>query len=195
MDYHQGLQIIRHSQLAGYSSQHEDDNFSTYSTNGKNSHSTRQAHSSTAVPRLRRRYIPSLYHNQDKILTRKIKEFVKKPPLNSKEYFDTLWLRRQSEPFCGNEEDSRKARSAPNSPDELSRKLWHLLPEKRTIQSMILPPIRDGCVGNYHDKFKQNSKTAPLVDPSVDIMDQLKYCRYLRPKPNRQKAWEDTSRE
>lgn len=195
MDYHQGLQTRRRSQLA-YSSQHEDDNFSsTHSTNGKNSRATRQAHSSSAVPRLRRRYIPSLYDNQDKMLTRKIKEFLKKPPLNSQEYFDMLWLRRQSEPFRGNEDDSRKMRSAPASPDELSKKLWHLLPEKRTIQSMILPPIRDGCVGNYHNKFKHNSKTAGLIDPSVDIMDQLKYCRYLRPKPNRQTAWEETNRE
>jgi len=74
--------------------------------------------------------------------------------------------------------------------DELSKKLWRLLPEKRTIQSMILPPIRDGCVTNYHNKHI--SKTSPLVDQSLDVMDQLKYCRYLRPKPVKQNAWEDT---
>lgn len=189
MDYYLGLQNRRHSGIA-YSSHHEDDNFSTYSTDGRNSYTTRQAHSSSALPRLKRRYIPSLYHNQDKMLTRKVKEFLKKPPLNSQEYYDMLWLRRKSEPFRDDEDDLRATRSAPSSPDELSKKLWRLLPEKRTIQSMILPPIRDGCVTNYHNKHI--SETSPLVDQSVDVMDQLKYCRYLRPKPVKQNAWEDT---
>lgn len=190
MDFNQVLQSRRHS---AYSSQQEYENFSTNSTDGNNSHTSPQGHSSSGFPRLKRRYIPSLYHNEDKILTRKIKEFLKKPPLNSKEYLDMLWIRRQSEPFHGNEEELRATKSAPASPDELSKKLWYLLPEKRTIQSMILPPIRDGCVANYHNKFKDTSNTYPLIDPSVDIMEQLKYCRYLRPKPNR--AWKDTGND
>lgn len=191
MDYHQKLQRRRYSGLA---QSHEVDNrSSTYSTDAKSSHATRQGHSASALPNLKRRYIPSLYHNQDKILTRKVKEFLKKPPLNSQEYFDMLWLRRQSEPFRDNEDDLRAIKSAPSSPDELSKKLWRLLPEKRTIQSMILPPIREGCISNYHNKHA--SKATPLVDPSVDIMDQLTYCRYLRPKPKRHKAWEDTSHD
>ena len=192
MDY-QGLQNTRNNPLV-YNRQYRNENISASATStGKSSKSTRYANSSS-LPNLERRYIPSLYHNQDKELTRKVKEFLKKPPLNSQEYFDMLWLRRQSEPFRNSEEDgSRFVKSAPNSPDELSKKLWHLLPEKRTIQSMILPPIKDGCILNYHNKH--SSKTVPLVDPSVNLMDQLKYCRYIRAKPVRHQAWEDRSQD
>ena len=194
MEYHRGLQIRRHSDLS-YCTQQEDDNFSsTYSTHVKSAQRTRQAHSSSAgLPQLKRRYIPSLYHNQDKMLTRKVKEFLQKPPLNSQEYFDMLWLRGQSQPSRDNEDDSRP-KSAPSSPDELSKKFWYLLPEKRTIQSMILPPIRDGCVTNYHDKHV-SKRTDQFVDPSVDLMEQLKYCRYLRPRPTRHKAWEEKAQD
>lgn len=181
----------RERSALSFISQNEEDNNSTYSTRVKTSQRTRQAHNSSYLPQLKHRYVPSLYFNQDKQLTRKIREFLKKPPLNSQEYFDMLWFRRQSEP-SGNKDDDdlRRIKSAPSSPDELSKKLWHLLPEKRTIQSMILPPIRDGCLGNYHSKHTSKA-TAPLVDSSVDVMDQLKYCRYLRPRPT--KAWAVTA--
>lgn len=165
------------------------------SMDGKSSRTTRQVHSSSALPRVKRKYVPSLYHNQDKMLTRKIKDFLKKPPLNSQEYFVMLWKlskQRESALLRYDEGNSDTARSAPVSPDEISKKLQHLLPEKRTIQSMILPPIRDGCVSNYHDKFMGASRTIPTVDSTVDIVDRLKYCRYLRLKPERQRAWENS---
>lgn len=186
MDY-TGLKNRRHSTLA-YS-----DGLPSISSSAKSTESTRNVKISS-LPNLERRYIPSLYDNQDKQLARKVKEFLKKPPLNSKEYFEMLWLRRQSEPFRGSDDDGFRAiKSALTSPDELSRKLRHLRPEKRTIQSMILPSIRDGCTYNYHNKY--NSRTAPMIDPSVNLMDQLKYCRYLRPKPERYQAWEDRGHE
>ena len=187
MDY-TALQNRRNS-LQTYSVRHENDGHSSTHASAKSAESTRHVNSSS-LPNLKRRYIPSLYHNQDKHLARKVKEFLKKPPLNSKEYFEMLWIRRQSEPFWDNEEGGLRAiKSAPSSPDELSKKLRHLRPEKRTIQSMILPPIRDGCTKNFHHKY--GSRTAPIVDPSVNLMDQLKYCRYIRPKPMRHHAWED----
>ena len=193
MDYSYGLQTGRHSGIAFYTSKQEFEILSSVSSmDGRCSHVTRRVHSSSASPRARQRYIPSLYHNQDKILAKKIKEFLKKPPLNSQEYFDTLWKLRQDESFLHNEGNSEAVKSAPHSPDELSEKLWHLLPEKRTIQSMILPPIRDGCVANYHNKFMDASGRNTIIDPSIDIVEQLKYCRYLRLKHGRQKAWEDS---
>lgn len=188
-----GLQNRRNS-IQTYSVQHEDDGLSSAHSSARSAESTRHVNSSS-LPNLKRRYIPSLYHNQDKQLGRKVKEFLKKPPLNSQEYFEMLWIRRQSEPFRENEEGGLRAiKSAPTSPDELSRKLRHLQPEKRTIQSMILPPIRDGCTNNFHNKYGR-SRTAPVADSSVNVMDQLKYCRYLRPKPIRQQAWKDRVQE
>jgi len=173
-----------------YSVHLEDGSLSATHPSAKRAESSRHVNSSS-LPNLKRRYIPSLYDNQDKQLARKVKEFLKKPPFNSQEYFEMVWIRRQSEHFSDNKEVSLRAtRSAPTSADELSRKLRHLRPEKRTIQSMILPPIRDGCTDNFHNKY--SSKTAPLVDPSLNIIDQLKYCRYIRHKPMRHQAWEDS---
>lgn len=189
MDY-KGLQ----NRTLAYSVRHEDDNLSSTHSTAKSSGSQTRHVNSSSLPNLKRRYIPSLYQNQDKQMARKVKEFLKKPPLNSDEYFDMLWIRRQSEPFRDNEETgSRAIKSAPTPADELSKKLRHLRPERRTIQDMILPPIRDGCIGNYHNKH--SSKTAPFVDPSVNLLDQLKYCRYIRPKPMGHKAWEDRGQD
>lgn len=192
MEIYLGLQNTRNTPLP-YNVHLEDASISATHLSAKRAESTRHVNSSS-FPNLKRRYIPSLYHNQDKQLARKVKEFLKKPPFNSQEYFEMLWIRRQSEHFRDNKEVSVRAiKSAPTSADELSRKLRHLRPEKRTIQSMILPPIRDGCTNNYHNKY--SFKTAPLVDPSLNIIDQLKYCRYIRQKPVRHQAWEDRGQE
>ena len=189
MEIHLELQNNRNTPLH-YSVHLEDGSLSATHPSAKRAESTRHVNSSS-LPNLKRRYIPSLYDNQDKQLARKVKEFLKKPPFNSQEYFEMVWIRRQSEHFSDNKEVSLRAtRSAPTSADELSRKLRHLRPEKRTIQSMILPPIRDCCTDNFHNKY--SSKTAPLVDPSLNIIDQLKYCRYIRHKPMRHQAWEDS---
>lgn len=192
MEIYLGLQNTRNTPLP-YSVRLEDGGLSATHSSAKRAESTRHVNSSS-LPNLKRRYIPSLYDNQDKQLARKVKEFLKKPPLNSQEYFEMLWIRRQSEYFSDNEEVGLLAiKSAPTSADELSKKLRHLRPEKRTIQSMILPPIRDGCTNNYHNKY--SSKTAPLVDPSMNLIDQLKYCRYIRHKPVRHQAWENRGQE
>lgn len=176
-----------------YNFQYRNEHLSSAASTVKSSKLTRNAYNS-GLPNLKRRYIPSLYHNQDKELTQKVKEFLKKPPLNSQEYFDMLWLRRRSEPFGNRDEaGTRIVNSARSSPDEVTKKLWHLLPENQTIQSMILPPIRDGCVSEFHRKH--SSKTVPFIDPSVNIMDQLKYCRYLRAKPARFQAWESRNQD
>lgn len=192
MEIYLGLQNNRNTSLP-YNVHLEDGSLSATHPSAKRAESTRLVNSSS-LPNLKRRYIPSLYDNQDKQLARKVKEFLKKPPFNSQEYFEMVWIRRQSEHFRDNKGVSlRSTKSAPTSADELSRKLRHLRPEKRTIQSMILPPIRDGCTNNYHTKY--SSKTAPLVDPSLNITDQLKYCRYIRHKPVRHRAWEDRGQE
>ena len=192
MEIYLGLQNTRSTPLP-HSVRREDGSLSATHSSAKRAVSTRHVNSSS-LPNLKCRYIPSLYDNQDKQLARKVKEFLKKPPFNSQEYFEMLWIRRQSEHFPDNKEVSLRAfKSVPTSADELSRKLRHLRPEKRTIQSMILPPIRDGCTNNYHNKY--SSKTAPLVDPSMDLIDQLKYCRYIRNKPARHHAWEDRGQE
>ena len=193
MDYNSGSPPRRHSL---HTSRQEVELLSSISSmDGRSSRTTRQVHSSSAIPRVKRKYVPSLYHNQDKMLTRKITDFLKKPPLNSQEYFEMLWKlskQRESAQFRYDEGNSDTARSAPVSPDEISKKLQHLLPEKRTIQSMILPPIRDGCVSNYHDKFMGASRTTLTTDLTIDVVDRLKYCRYLRLKPERQRAWENS---
>ena len=192
MEIYLGLQNTRNTPLP-YNVRQEDGSLSATPLSARRAESTRHVNSS-ALPNLKRRYIPSLYDNQDQQLARKVKEFLKKPPFNSQEYFEMLWIRRQSEHFSENKEVSVRAiKSAPTSADELSRKLRHLRPEKRPIQSMILPPIRDGCTKNYHDKY--SSKTAPLVDPSLNLIDQLKYCRYIRHKPVRHQAWENRGQE
>ena len=192
MDYNSGSLTRRHSFLT---SKREVEIISTISSmDGKSSRTTRQVHSSSALPRVKSLYVPSFYHNQDKMLTRKITDFLKKPP-NSQEYFEMLWKlwkQRESAQFRYDEGNSDTARSAPVSPDEISKKLQHLLPEKRTIQSMILPPIRDGCVSNYHDKFMGASRNTLTTDSTIDVVDRLKYCRYLRLKPERQRAWENS---
>ena len=189
MEIYLGLQNTRNTPLP-YSIHPEDASLSATHPSAKRAESTRHVNCSS----LHRRYIPSLYDNQDKQLAQKVKEFLKKPPFNSQEYFEMVWIRRQSEHFRDNKEVSmRVIKSAPTSADELSRKLRHLRPEKRTIQSMILPPIRDGCTNNYHNKY--SFKTAPLVDPSLNIIDQLKYCRYIRQKPVRHQAWGERGEE
>lgn len=192
MDY-QRLHENKQNLSPVYNLQFRNEHLSSAASTVESSKLTRNADSSS-FPNLKRRYIPSLYHNQDKELTQKVKEFLKKPPLNSQEYFDMLWLRRRSAPFRNScEAGTRIVNSTRSSPDELTKKLWHLLPEKQTIQSMILPPIRDGCVPNFHRKH--SSKTVPLVDPSVNLMDQLKYCRYLRAKPAGFQAWESRNQD
>ena len=140
-----------------------------------------------------KRYIPSLYQNPDKDLARKIKTFLRKPPLNSKEHFER-WSRSQSEPIIGSDfDDARNQPRVRTSPDEISKELLHLLPEKRKIQSTLLPPITSGCTKNFHSKYKA-ADSGPVIKEASDIMEQLKYCRYLRPKPKKP-AWAESDQD
>ena len=133
------------------------------------------------------KYIPSLYHNPDKDLSRKIRSFLRKPPLNSQEYFDGKWRRCRSEPSIGNSRERDEADIVPRaqtSADEKYKKLVHLLPERRNIRSAILPPISSGCTRNFNSRYA-SPVPQPTIDGSVDAMDQLQFCQYLRPTPER----------
>ena len=106
MEIYLKLQNTRNTPLP-YSVRQEDGSLSATPSLARRAESTRHVNSST-LPNLKRRYIPSLYDNQDQQLARKVKEFLKKPPFNSQEYFEMLWIRRQSEHFSENKEVAGK---------------------------------------------------------------------------------------
>lgn len=130
---------------------------------------------------LYRNYVPSLYKNPDPEITRKLEAFLHKPPLNSPE--NTGTSRSTSRESLERPRVLGKGLSYECEP--VADRFRHLLPEKRTIHQLMLPPIMEGCRDNFNHFYKNPSNEDEVLNE--DLSEQflrLKYCRYLRHGPN-----------
>lgn len=129
---------------------------------------------------LNEKYVPAFYKNPDPELSKKLKSFLLKPPLNSSEDKHlklTIPPRSRSATPDKSQSFYRKASHFITPCDRFK----HLLPEKRTIHEHILPPIYAGCTDNFNHKKTHQNKDRELVTADLsEQMEPLKHCRYLR---------------
>lgn len=130
----------------------------------------------------KRRYVPVFYKNPDPVLSRKLKEFLMKPPLNSHE---DSQMRAKMVSASRSETPERtnlftRNRSYFVTPS--GERFAHLLPEKRTIHQLVLPPLHAGCRDNFNHKYASQQKEEEPIETGdfSEQMKYLKYCRYLR---------------
>jgi len=127
-------------------------------------------------------YVPVFYKNPDPELTKRLKSFLQKAPLNSSE---DLRLKSASRLLRSHTATPDKSRSSIKNGSYYRtpcESFSHLLPEKQTIHQLVLPPIYLGCTDNFSRKYDHENRSDDefiTMDLSVQ-MEHLKYCRYLR---------------